>query len=244
MAHIFISYSRVDQVYARSVADTLQARGFDVWIDDRIDYGDRWWQTIVAAIRDCGAFIVIMSPDAERSEWAEREILVAQREHKPIFPLLLRGREFALLITTQFADVTAGQLPPDDFYTRVRRVVTPGTEPGRRVIPESIPAPPARHRGRMRAWLLGLAVIAGAALLGIYLSASQMPAPTMPGDAAPGTTQPPPQPAATAVAAARGILIATHAGLPEIGGGRLAFCKDGNIHILDMATGQERTFPT
>jgi hypothetical protein len=66
-----------------------------------------------------------MTPDSEESEWVEREILLAQREGKPIFPLLLRGQENPLLITTQYADVTDGQLPPDGFYRRLGRVVTP-----------------------------------------------------------------------------------------------------------------------
>ena len=39
--HIFISYVRRDQTYARALADHLRQRGFDVWTDDRIDLSDR-----------------------------------------------------------------------------------------------------------------------------------------------------------------------------------------------------------
>ena len=39
--HIFISYVRRDQTYARALADHLRQRGFDVWMDDRIDLSDR-----------------------------------------------------------------------------------------------------------------------------------------------------------------------------------------------------------
>lgn len=135
MSHIFISYSRKDQKYARDLAENLRVNGFDVWIDDRIDYGDRWWRTIVDAIKDSGAFVVVMSPEAEQSEWVEREILVAQKSKKPIFPILLRGAEFALLITTQFADVRNGSLPPDDFYERLQKVLKPKHESGVFVAP-------------------------------------------------------------------------------------------------------------
>ncbi len=121
--HVFISYSRKDRTYARNLANDLRKRGFEVWIDDRIDYGDRWWRTIDQAICTGAAFIVVMTPDAQESEWVEREILLAQREQKPIFPLLLRGKEFSLLITTQYADVTNGQMPPDSFYERLRRAL-------------------------------------------------------------------------------------------------------------------------
>ncbi len=121
--HVFISYARHDQAYARQLAADLRAHGLEVWIDDRVDFGDRWWQTIVQAVRASAAVIVVMTPEAERSEWVEKEILLAQREKKPIFPLLLRGQEFPLLITVQYANVTQGQMPPDSFYERLARVI-------------------------------------------------------------------------------------------------------------------------
>ena len=148
--HVFVSYSRKDQDYARSLENDLRKRGFAVWLDDRIDYGDRWWRTIVRAVRACAAFIVVMTPDSEESEWVEREVQLALRERKPIFPLLLRGKEFPLLITTQYADVTAGQMPPQDFYDRLGQVLRALGVP----IPktsevsgtsEVLPSPPARQ---------------------------------------------------------------------------------------------------
>jgi nucleotide-binding universal stress UspA family protein len=120
--HVFISYGREDQAYARQLAADLRSRGFGAWMDDRIDTGDRWWQTIVQAVRASAAVIVVMTPEAEQSEWVEKEMLLAQREKKPIFPLLLRGQAFALLITLQYAKVTQGQMPPDAFYERLARV--------------------------------------------------------------------------------------------------------------------------
>ncbi len=38
------------------------------------------------------------------------------REGKPILPLRLRGEGFPLLITTHYADVTDGRMPPQEFY--------------------------------------------------------------------------------------------------------------------------------
>jgi nucleotide-binding universal stress UspA family protein len=123
--HVFISYARGDQAYARQLAADLRSRGFGAWMDDRIDTGDRWWQTIVQAVRASAAVIVVMTPEAEQSEWVEKEILLAQREKKPVFPLLLRGQAFSLLITVQYAKVTQGQMPPDAFYERLAQVAPP-----------------------------------------------------------------------------------------------------------------------
>jgi hypothetical protein len=50
--------------------------------------------------------------------------MLAQRLEKPIFPLLLRGEEFSLLIDTQYVDVLDGRMPPQDFYDRLSQYVT------------------------------------------------------------------------------------------------------------------------
>ena len=120
--HVFISYSREDQPYVRRLADNLRERGFEIWMDDRIDFGDSWWREIVKAVRASAALVVVMTPDSEESEWVEREIRLAQREGKPIFPLLLRGQENPLLITTHYVDVTDGQMPPGEFYEQLAQV--------------------------------------------------------------------------------------------------------------------------
>ncbi len=160
LSHVFISYAREDQPYTRKLAEGLRQRGFEVWMDDRIDFGDRWWQTIVQAIRASAAIVVVMTPDSEQSEWVEREILLAQHERKPIFPLLLRGHGIPLLVTTHYANVTGGWMPPDDFYERLEREVRPQRD-------EEVVAPvapePTVHKERVWSWQqlrLPLAVVA------------------------------------------------------------------------------------
>ena len=53
--HIFISYTRKDQPHTRKLAGHLRQRGFDVWMDDRIDLRDRWWRAIVRALQRVAA---------------------------------------------------------------------------------------------------------------------------------------------------------------------------------------------
>lgn len=171
MGHIFISYSRKDKVYAQKLAESLRKYGFDIWIDGRIDYGDRWWQEIVKAIRACDVFVVIMTPDAEVSEWVEQEVLLAKREQKPLLPLLLKGKEFPLLITTQFADVTDGELPPEDFYTSLAEIIMPEGNTGKYVAPALNIAigtyPSSRRASRWKTVLGGVMVII-VILLGVF----------------------------------------------------------------------------
>jgi len=119
---IFLSYSREDDAYAKKLLDLLRKHKLSVWADDRIDYGDRWWKTIVANIRSCVAMVVIMTPRSEESKWVEREILFADDEKKPIFPLLLEGKRFPLLIGVQYHDVTNGKMPPLTFVATLKKL--------------------------------------------------------------------------------------------------------------------------
>ena len=115
-------YSRDDDGYAKRLLNYLRAQQLSVWADDRIDYGDRWWKTIVAQIRNCAAMVVLMTPRSEESKWVEREILFADEERKPIFPLLLEGKRFPLLIGVQYHDVTDGSMPPMTFVTALTKL--------------------------------------------------------------------------------------------------------------------------
>jgi hypothetical protein len=56
---------------------TLALKATGRWDSEFGGFGDRWWQTIVQAIRASAAFVIVMAPDSEVSEWVEREILLA-----------------------------------------------------------------------------------------------------------------------------------------------------------------------
>ncbi len=130
MAHVFISYAHIDRVYARKLADHLLASGFDVWIDDRIDFGSNWEQAIFEAVDTCAAFVVVMSPAAYRSQWVQRERLYAEAQAKPPFPLLLDGSVFPFYIAIQYYDVRGGKLPDPTFIEQLAQVVPRRTSSG------------------------------------------------------------------------------------------------------------------
>ncbi len=171
MAYIFISYSRKDQDYAAQLADDLTKRGFDVWIDNRnIDFGDDWFNEIEKGIIGCAAFIILMSPESKESHWVKREILLAYKQKKSIFPLLLEGEEFPILIELQFADVRDAKLPPDSFYERLAKVVQPKDSTGQIIVhrPKSQPNPKDSRRLRGLIGVIVLAILI--AVIGIVFS--------------------------------------------------------------------------
>jgi formylglycine-generating enzyme required for sulfatase activity len=125
MGHIFISYSHKDTDYAHKLAKTLQNRGLEVWIDERLDYGSQWPHEIQKQLDACGAFIVIMSPRSFASEWVQSELQRAKRKLKPVFPMLLEGDEPWLSVeSTQYYDVRSGNLPDEKFFSAIERVVS------------------------------------------------------------------------------------------------------------------------
>lgn len=125
MGHIFISYSHKDTDYAHALAESLQGMGFEVWIDERLDYGSQWPQELQKQLDSCSAFILIMSPRSYASEWVQSELQRAKRKLKPVFPLLLEGDEPWLSVeSTQYYDVR-GEVDPDSkFYSILKNVMS------------------------------------------------------------------------------------------------------------------------
>ncbi len=121
MSHIFISYSTRNRDYALALANKLRDEGFDVWIDNRrLHSSEDWWRSIVLALRGCAAFLVILTPESDASRWVQREITLAEKYARPMYPLWLTGDlnspNWEIFIRTQIEDVREGQLPSSEFY--------------------------------------------------------------------------------------------------------------------------------
>ncbi|MGA7193841.1 MAG: toll/interleukin-1 receptor domain-containing protein, partial [Anaerolineales bacterium] len=91
MGHIFISYSHKDKEYVHKLQAALQDEGFDIWVDDRIDYGTIWPKVIQDQLDSSDALILIMTSNSFESFWVQNELERARQKKKPIFPLLLDG---------------------------------------------------------------------------------------------------------------------------------------------------------
>lgn len=188
--HIFISYSKKQQKYARAYADYLIQNGFDVWIDDRIEYGDNWWDAIVEAVSNCAACSVIMSPDSKKSRWVDREVLLADSQNKPIFPLLLEGDNWPIFVSTQYIDVRDGNLPDDEFIEHLSQVVNRSSSPGHNVTtaPEKITPPSSTPKSQGSLRLRYLVAAISVALVGLLLVLRNN-APTIEASPTPTVTQ-------------------------------------------------------
>ena len=107
---VFLSYSRTDSEVMLRVTDDLRKRGFSVWNDEALEPGTPSWKdAIEAAIEGSYTIVVLLSPDAKKSEWIERELDYARAQNVTIIPVIVRGEtQNAVpfeLITVQRADL-------------------------------------------------------------------------------------------------------------------------------------------
>jgi hypothetical protein len=123
MGHIFISYSHKDKEYIHRLQEALQNKGFDVWIDDRIDYGTEWPKIIQDYLDSSDAFIVVVSENSYHSEWVQSEVARAKRKKKPFFPLLFQGEPWLSIEARNYVDVTDKSLPNEKFFQDIACVV-------------------------------------------------------------------------------------------------------------------------
>ncbi len=106
-----MSYSRRDEAVMQRILKFFRGQGIKVWLDnEKLVPGTPVWEMeIENAIKGATAIVVICSPDSKNSEWVRREITLAERYRKRIFPILVRGDEDSSisirLSTRQYVDI-------------------------------------------------------------------------------------------------------------------------------------------
>jgi tetratricopeptide (TPR) repeat protein len=94
MTRIFISYSRIDEPFARKITEALTQAGVDVWLDSlRIPAGIKWSSAIQDALISCDLMVLILSPDSMSSSNVEDEWQYFLDHKKPLIPLLYQQTE-------------------------------------------------------------------------------------------------------------------------------------------------------
>jgi hypothetical protein len=85
---LFLSYSRGDAQQADEWVEGLERFGHRVWIDRAgIRGGEQWKATIVRAIEEADALVLLLSPSSARSDNVRREIDLAVAAKKLIVPI-------------------------------------------------------------------------------------------------------------------------------------------------------------
>ncbi|MBQ2676847.1 MAG: toll/interleukin-1 receptor domain-containing protein [Clostridia bacterium] len=104
MKEVFISYSTVDAANAETVRNVLEKNGLSCWMAPRdIPGGSNYTREIPIAIRNCKVFVLILSKNAQSSQWVLKELDSAVNCGKVILPFMLEecilNDEFNFLLT-------------------------------------------------------------------------------------------------------------------------------------------------
>ena len=128
---IFISYSRRDQEFVTRLASDLNAQVAGVWFDQStIELGQKWHDEIMEGIRECKAFILVLSPDSMESKYVNEEVSKALELGKTIFPVIYRpakwsGQFESIISEVQTLDLRSGSYT-DSFHNLVDGLITAG----------------------------------------------------------------------------------------------------------------------
>ncbi|HEY4123725.1 MAG TPA: toll/interleukin-1 receptor domain-containing protein [Rhizomicrobium sp.] len=167
MAHdVFISYSSKDKTAADAACAVLESKGIRCWIAPRdITPGNDWGETIVEAIHNARAFLLIFSGNANASPQIKREVERAVNRGLPVIPMRIenvlpaKSLEY-FLSTPHWLDAFAPPLQQHlDYLAEIIRSVLDGKKAPEPPKPE--PQPFYMDRRVMIGGGVGAAVLIG-----------------------------------------------------------------------------------
>ena len=89
MSDVFLSYRRSDQQLAGALVDALQARGVDVWWDQKIEGGEDWRDAIVEGLTGADTLVILFSNECNASKQLKKELAIADTLDKEVVPVLI-----------------------------------------------------------------------------------------------------------------------------------------------------------
>jgi ubiquinone/menaquinone biosynthesis C-methylase UbiE/PAS domain-containing protein len=89
MAKIFISYDRASKDAVEQLVGDLKADDHDVWFDQNLTGGQKWWNDILSAIRECEIFVAALTTDFLESRPCKYETNYACDLQKRLLPVRL-----------------------------------------------------------------------------------------------------------------------------------------------------------
>lgn len=88
--HIFVSYSRKNERFARRLVGDLSDAGLMVWYDrHKIKGGKRWWDEIQKGIDRADYFVFCISSTSLQSDVVNDELITALKFNKHILPIMI-----------------------------------------------------------------------------------------------------------------------------------------------------------
>lgn len=122
---VFISHSHSDADFGELLKLHLEKNNIDCWMDnERLKIGQDWREEIDLGISKSKAVIVIMSPEARKSEYVTYEWAYAWGKEIKIFPIMLNQTSLhPRLESLQYMDFTNRVTRPyDELVARIKEI--------------------------------------------------------------------------------------------------------------------------
>lgn len=123
---VFISHDHDDADFAELLKLKLEREGINSWIDsERLKIGQDWREEIDHSIENSSAVIVIMTPEARKSEYVTYEWAFAWGKKIKIFPIMLKQTQLhPRLESLQYLNFTNNPARPwNDLISSIKAVI-------------------------------------------------------------------------------------------------------------------------
>jgi TIR domain len=142
MRRVFVSYSRHNLDAITQLIEDLQAVGIDTWYDQTLTGGQRWWDSILANIRECDIFIFALSTESWDSEACRSELDYVVQLGKPILPVLVSDGININLLSPPLNEIQVTDYRRRDKGAAFALVKSINTTPSNASLPDPLPPPP------------------------------------------------------------------------------------------------------
>lgn len=86
---IFVSYSHLDSAKVYPIIKGLHDKGFRIWYDEGIEWGNEWPDAVAKHVRTCSHFLAFVSKNYTESIHCKQELTRAENYKKPIYAVML-----------------------------------------------------------------------------------------------------------------------------------------------------------
>src|SRR3954447_14620840 len=143
MRKVFVSYSRNNLDVVSQLVEDLQAVGMTTWHDQTLTGGQRWWDNILANIRDCEIFIFALSPASWESKACRSELSYVCGLGKPILPVLVADGINLNLLSAPLHEIQVADYRSRDKGAAFALLKALNATPTCGPLPDPLPPPPA-----------------------------------------------------------------------------------------------------
>lgn len=104
MADIFISYKKTDYAQVAPIKMLLEAQGYSVWIDTRLEAEDLWDAMIERELAAARCVVMVWTEDSVNSRWVRTEASEGL-ERNILVPVTMGAKQPLAFKLVQFADL-------------------------------------------------------------------------------------------------------------------------------------------